>query len=189
MVCKSQTSAKNTKGTTIIKSFPEGTRLGKWHFMSISVTPAPLTLPPHCWISAYFDIRKGCESPVSTWISMAKDRTELSCRQSSSFVHARGSHQVARQHLFISRLHLHIPFVSHRRKTGGRRLEEHWKKLESLVMNKCWKEEIELTAREREGSGNEEWGRRYEATIIKYISTWSKLINFTVQCISEHIGF
>lgn len=39
---------------------------------------------------------------------------------------------------------------------GGRRLEEHWKKLESLVMNKCWKEEIELTAREREGSGNEE---------------------------------
>lgn len=38
-----------------------------------------------------------------------------------------------------------------------RRLGEHWKKLESPVINKCWKEEIELTAchRERERRGDD----------------------------------
>lgn len=56
---------------------------------------------------------------------------------------------MARQHLFISSLQLHIPFVSHRRKAGAGGWENTGKKLENPVMNKCWKEEIELTARER----------------------------------------
>lgn len=110
---------KTPKGQSLSSHPLKEQGLGSDTLCPICVTPAPLTFPPQCWISAYFDIRKGCQcSHVSTWISVVNYRTELFCRQYSCFVHARGSHQMARQHLLISSLQLHIAFVPYRRKAG-----------------------------------------------------------------------
>jgi len=142
------------------KGFPEETRLGQWFCTPIcSDHPWPTSLSSHWWISAYFDIGKGCQSyQVSTRFvninGKSQDRTALQAEVHLwPFERKPLAGQVAS--IYLQAPTCTFPFGPREGRWGGAgNIGRSWK-----VTNKGWKYESWINCMEERGKGRS--GRWY----------------------------